>query len=713
MRKTIAWGALIAMAGLTAIATPAHAASGYQFPLPTINLAKSANVQSYSGAGIPITYTYDVTNDGDVSLTSVTVTDPMPGLSAIDCGGGTNVIAEMDPGDTQDCTATYTTSQNDVTAGSITNTGSVTGTVAGGSTVSYNSSLTIPETQAPINCVKTSEYFDSEAPAGGPETLYYNTSPGGSYNHFSPPYSGTYNAIGFNYTGSYTGYIYALSKIGNRIKLLKIGGAGALMPGYPKNISGYPTGALQPVIGAFDPSGNYWVAQRVSASSPATTAYVINASAASPSVADTYTLSPGFKAADWTYDQGYLWGLVGNKIYRAGPVTPLPANLSTIPVSVFTATVGANPPFSAGVYGGAWTYANGNLGFSNNASGKVFQVKITGPPSTPALAEVPPPFSGPQSSTQLNDGTACLGSNADLGLIDSGPSTVQPGSPISWNLTVTDDGPGDSSGFVLDDTTTSGITGLTTSTPGCTVIKGNIVDCAENSLDNGDSYTVTLSGTAPTAAGKCVTTTATVTGNEADPDSGNNTASEQTCTTSGSKGTWTVQPGGKFSGKSGTVNITDTSTGTVITCKTSALTGTLQTGSGLTGTGLGSVTGLSLSGCAGPAGLAFTETSNALPWALNAASYTGGVTSGMITGIDATLTSSGCSATLDGTAAGADNGQVGITYSNSSGQLAVLATGGNLTFSAISGCLGLISNGDAATASATYTLSPKQKITSP
>ena len=115
--------------------------------------------------------------------------------------------AELDPGNSQDCTATYTTSQNDVTAGSITNTGTVTGTVAGGSTVSYNSSLTIPAAQAPIDCVKTSEYFDSEAPAGGPETLYYNFSPGGAYSHFSPPYNGTYNAIGFNYTSTYDGFI--------------------------------------------------------------------------------------------------------------------------------------------------------------------------------------------------------------------------------------------------------------------------------------------------------------------------------------------------------------------------------------------------------------------------------------------------------------------------------------------------------------------------
>jgi hypothetical protein len=128
--------------------------------------------------------------------------------------------------------------------------------------------------------------------------------------------------------------------------------------------------------------------------------------------------------------------------------------------------------------------------------------------------------------------------------------------------------------------------------------------------------------------------------------------------------------------------------------------------SGLAGAGLGSVQALSLIGCAGPAGLTFSETSNALPWALNAVSYKSGVTSG-------TLSGKSCTATLDGTAAGANNGQIDLTYTNSSGKLAVLGTGSSLAIYNVSGCDGLLTSGDPVALSGTYTITPKQKITSP
>jgi hypothetical protein len=43
----------------------------------------------------------------------------------------------------------------------------------------------------------------------------------------------------------------------------------------------------------------------------------------------------------------------------------------------------------------------------------------------------------------------------------------------------------------------------------------------------------------------------------------------------------------------------------------------------------------------------------------------------------------------------------------------VLTTGGNLHFYDDTGCLGIFDSGDPATLSATYTVTPKQAITSP
>jgi hypothetical protein len=105
-----------------------------------MTLAKTASLTSYSAPGTLITYSYKVTNTGNEDLTAVSVTDPHVGLSAISCPS-----ASLAPAATETCTATYTTTQADITAGSITNTASASGKAPSGITVASNpSSVTIP-----------------------------------------------------------------------------------------------------------------------------------------------------------------------------------------------------------------------------------------------------------------------------------------------------------------------------------------------------------------------------------------------------------------------------------------------------------------------------------------------------------------------------------------------------------------------------------------
>jgi hypothetical protein len=183
--------------------------------------------------------------------------------------------------------------------------------------------------------------------------------------------------------------------------------------------------------------------------------------------------------------------------------------------------------------------------------------------------------------------------------------------------------------------------------------------------------------------------------------------------TSAVAATWTVKPGGAITAKSGTTTLTDKKTGNKLTCSSSSASATLKKGSGLSGTGIGSITKISFSNCKGPLGLTFTVTPGHLPWKLNAVSFSSGVTHGTITGIHAKLSGSGCSAVVDGTGATANNGKVAATYTNSTHKLKILATGGNLHIYRVSGCLGLINSGDGSSYTATYTVSPAQKITSP
>jgi len=176
--------------------------------------------------------------------------------------------------------------------------------------------------------------------------------------------------------------------------------------------------------------------------------------------------------------------------------------------------------------------------------------------------------------------------------------------------------------------------------------------------------------------------------------------------------TWTVSPGGAVSA-SGSAQVKDASTGTIAKCTSLKLSATLKSGSGLSGTAIGSITSGSFTGCT-ISTISVSVASNGFPWKLNATSYnaTTGVTSGTISGIDLVATTTGCSATLDGTAAGANNGKVKVTYTNSSGVLKL--TGGvNLHSWAVSGCFGLVNNGDVQKASGSTTVTPKQTITSP
>ena len=175
--------------------------------------------------------------------------------------------------------------------------------------------------------------------------------------------------------------------------------------------------------------------------------------------------------------------------------------------------------------------------------------------------------------------------------------------------------------------------------------------------------------------------------------------------------TWSVKPGGAFS-FSGSGQVKDAKTGTVAKCTSIKMSGTLKKGHGLAGAGLGTITKGSFTGCH-VASLSVTVSVHGLPWKLNATSFSSGVTTGTISGIDLVASNPACKATLDGTGAGKNNGTTKVTYTNSTGKLKLLGPGGNLHSYKVTGCLGLINNGDPQHASGGGTVTPKQTIKSP
>jgi hypothetical protein len=84
----------------------------------------------------------------------------------------------------------------------------------------------------------------------------------------------------------------------------------------------------------------------------------------------------------------------------------------------------------------------------------------------------------------------------------------------------------------------------------------------------------------------------------------------------------------------------------------------------------------------------------------------------MVGQIEVTL-SGPCSAVVNGTKGASPDGVVRATYTDGTGRLRFLASGGNLHFWHVKGCGTLLSNGDLATFSGSYTVRPRQIITSP
>ena len=96
-------------------------------------------------------YSFLVTNTGNVTLTSVGVTDPLVGLSAISCPG--TVLA---PAANMTCTANYAVTQADLNLGSISNTATGLGHPARWPAGHHTDTVNVPATTTPqLSIVKS------------------------------------------------------------------------------------------------------------------------------------------------------------------------------------------------------------------------------------------------------------------------------------------------------------------------------------------------------------------------------------------------------------------------------------------------------------------------------------------------------------------------------------------------------------------------------
>ena len=429
--------------------------------------------------------------------------------------------------------------------------------VAGGS---LTAPAAVAATPVPFTCQVPTVFDANQTPTV--LDAQYQTAGGSQFTAVGGPSSITYNAIGYNPA---TNLIYAIGTVSNTSHLLIVDSTGTVFD--QGAITGVPASSVF-TVGFFDAAGNFWIED-----GNVGTLYQLNLTTrvATPLVGQTQQLF----TFDLTYANGYAWGVESGSqtggvgfLYRVdlttGAVTRFNVN-SILPVGTAAPTA---------FYGAAWTYINGNLGFDRNDGG-LYQVSVTNPSSsTPTFALVAK-ASGPASSN--NDGAAC-GSPANLGITKTASTVADPGAgaivtaggKVTWTLSVTNNGPGYSSGFTLNDAIPAGytsvsVTGASANIPGassantfgCTVT-GNSVQCVEGfgsaGLAPGATATLTFTATAPATG--CLTNVANTLGNE-QINGTQNSNSSTTCV-----GSYTTSKSASAPSASGVVTYTVTVTNT-------------------------------------------------------------------------------------------------------------------------------------------------------
>jgi uncharacterized repeat protein (TIGR01451 family) len=129
---------------------------------------------------------------------------------------------------------------------------------------------------------------------------------------------------------------------------------------------------------------------------------------------------------------------------------------------------------------------------------------------------------GLSGGPDFNETVAITVNGADLAVVKTGPALVTEGHNLTYHVVATNNGPAPATGVVVHDTLPTNSTFVSASA-GCAQAAG-VVTCTVGNLASGASVSLDIVVTAG-SAGSTLTNTATITGNQSDPNHANNTSS--------------------------------------------------------------------------------------------------------------------------------------------------------------------------------------------
>ncbi|MFJ4225164.1 hypothetical protein ACIPYT_13105, partial [Microbacterium sp. NPDC089695] len=158
-----------------AVTTPTATAA------PSVAVTKVGTLSGTGAAGDTISYAFTVRNSGNVTLTGVSLVDPLIGATPIPLTGWTGAAGTLQPGQSVSGTASYTVRQSDVDAGSVANTATATGTPPRGAAVTGSAPATVRLAPVPaISVVKTGSVTSGNGAVGSTVTFAFTLRNGGN-----------------------------------------------------------------------------------------------------------------------------------------------------------------------------------------------------------------------------------------------------------------------------------------------------------------------------------------------------------------------------------------------------------------------------------------------------------------------------------------------------------------------------------------------------